>query len=651
MTQEEQHRQQLHDSTHDDGSSTQQPNIKATQGALNNLTAGASKGSPSTKDPALRNFGAKRHTSSLCGATQLTKVLDKKPPTIVVLIPSDGAWAKLKHAPCEVSSQDEQAALTERLPITTASVEPQPDGAQENTARSPKDKNDVAGATTYSFTFPRGIVPIAPSDAPMPKVAGRTGNSAFAVWVQPVIPITAATELGDTLQAWQFPQPDQKEHDEDYQAHPLKAAGVAKAMATKKIAAGWEVASAQAIERGHPVGLIEVPDDKDDTLFRLQQNKVAATDADTCGPSLKRKSPLMEREAERPIGNDTSVSKGREAAKYAPPMVAPQEWLKPFETEWTWRAIKNAKDKSSAQAILLNWIHKTRVEEVIDNLLEGLHSSERFRALEWLDELRKPKRYFICAQNSPQSLQIPVQIKTLEGSMTFSAKALLDSGCTRSSIHRDFVEAHKIPIKKTGSSIPVYNADGSCNKVGEIMAYAKLQLKIRNHSERIDLAITDLGSKEIFLRHDWLVCHNPAINWAMGSLTFAHCHCTKNPFILPDTDPDDEWELEEGDTILAVDFEEAIEICAIHKANELAAKAAEGKEEKTFEQMIPESYRNFKDLFNKESFDELPAQKPWDHAIELVPNAKNTLDCKVYPLNPVEQKELDKFLDENLASG
>ncbi|SJL08033.1 uncharacterized protein ARMOST_11392 [Armillaria ostoyae] len=367
----------------------------------------ASKGaeSPNTKDdqPALRNFGAKRHTSSPCGATQPTKVLDEKPPTIVVPIDTvsqprrtDGTWAKLKYAPCEVSS-DEQAAPTERSPIATIDVESRSDGARENTARNPMD--------------------------------------------------------------------------------------------TKTIPGRKEVAGAQAIERGHSVVMIEVPDEEDDTSFILQQNKVAATDADACGPSTKRKSPLMEKEAERPIGNDTSVSEGREAAKHAPPTVTPQEWLKPFETEWTWRAIKDAKDESSARAILLNWIHKTRAEEVVDNLLEGLHSSERFRALEWLDELRKPKRYLIRAQNSPQSLLIPVELETLERPITIQAKALLDSGCTGSSIHRDVVKKYGIPVQKTASPIPVYNADGSRNKAGEITTYAELRLKIGGHSERIDLAV------------------------------------------------------------------------------------------------------------------------------------------------------------------
>ncbi len=53
----------------------------------------------------------------------------------------------------------------------------------------------------------------------------------------------------------------------------------------------------------------------------------------------------------------------------------------------------------------------------------------------------------------------------------------------------------------------------------------------------------------------------------------------------------------------------------------------------------------------RKNFDELPERKPWDHAIELTPNARSTLDCKVYPLNRNEQEQLDALLDENLESG
>src|SRR4051794_979127 len=39
-----------------------------------------------------------------------------------------------------------------------------------------------------------------------------------------------------------------------------------------------------------------------------------------------------------------------------------------------------------------------------------------------------------------------------------------------------------------------------------------------------------------------------------------------------------------------------------------------------------------------------------DHMIKLVPNVQ-PINCKIYPPNPNEQKQLDKFLKENLQSG
>jgi hypothetical protein len=65
---------------------------------------------------------------------------------------------------------------------------------------------------------------------------------------------------------------------------------------------------------------------------------------------------------------------------------------------------------------------------------------------------------------------------------------------------------------------------------------------------------------------------------------------------------------------------------------------------------IPVHLQEFSSIFSKESFDALPNPKPWDHTIELVPGEKPS-GCKVYPLSPSEQKELDAFLKENLETG
>jgi len=55
-------------------------------------------------------------------------------------------------------------------------------------------------------------------------------------------------------------------------------------------------------------------------------------------------------------------------------------------------------------------------------------------------------------------------------------------------------------------------------------------------------------------------------------------------------------------------------------------------------------------VFAKEDFIILLEHRQWDHAIELIPGSEPK-SSKVYPLSPVEQKELDSFLEENLRTG
>ena len=66
--------------------------------------------------------------------------------------------------------------------------------------------------------------------------------------------------------------------------------------------------------------------------------------------------------------------------------------------------------------------------------------------------------------------------------------------------------------------------------------------------------------------------------------------------------------------------------------------------------MLPAEIMDYKDIFDKQTAEHFPESQPWDHAIDLkedfVPK-----DCKIYPLSPPEQIELDKFINENLAKG
>ena len=117
------------------------------------------------------------------------------------------------------------------------------------------------------------------------------------------------------------------------------------------------------------------------------------------------------------------------------------------------------------------------------------------------------------------------------------------------------------------------------------------------------------------------------------------------------TDPSDE-PLEEGDRIWATRLLPETEyICASSTISQRLAEAFKWNSEPLdYEKHIPPHLRDFHSVFAKESFDNLPESKPWDHAVELIPDA-TLKSCKVYPLTLSEQKELDAFLKENLNSG
>jgi hypothetical protein len=63
---------------------------------------------------------------------------------------------------------------------------------------------------------------------------------------------------------------------------------------------------------------------------------------------------------------------------------------------------------------------------------------------------------------------------------------------------------------------------------------------------------------------------------------------------------------------------------------------------------VPKEYHQFGSVFSEEEAQRFPKSKPYDHAIDLHSDAPATLDCKVYPLAPMEQGALEEFIKEHL---
>jgi len=82
----------------------------------------------------------------------------------------------------------------------------------------------------------------------------------------------------------------------------------------------------------------------------------------------------------------------------------------------------------------------------------------------------------------------------------------------------------------------------------------------------------------------------------------------------------------------------------------LAEGARRSKEAQATTTLLPAYVAEFQSVFAKEDFDILPEHRKWNHAIELIPGAEPK-SLKIYPLFPLEQTELDAFLEENLCTG
>src|SRR3979490_1929369 len=117
-----------------------------------------------------------------------------------------------------------------------------------------------------------------------------------------------------------------------------------------------------------------------------------------------------------------------------------------------------------------------------------------------------------------------------------------------------------------------------------------------------------------------------------------------------DAEPKGSWdELEEGDRLMYVMMPPDLEhVQATQTTSQRLAEAHYWNARA--DTKIPDYLREFESVFAKESFDKLLSQKIWDHAIKLELGS-SPVNCKVYPMSPLEQPKIDIFIQENFALG
>jgi hypothetical protein len=316
-------------------------------------------------------------------------------------------------------------------------------------------------------------------------------------------------------------------------------------------------------------------------------------------------------------------------------------------------------------------------------------------------EKKLPREYTIASTPSSKSFHVKVQVQATDTGNVSGADALLDCGAQGQFLHPDFVARNQISTRRLQRAIPVNNVDGTPNDSGPISEVADMVLRFKDHTERITFAITNLGKEDMILGLPWLKAHNPEVDWVKEEIQLTRCpdsckvcametrqarkeekkferakeKCRCGPLPKPTVEEEEEEEEEEEDEdvefgeecedadrwedgdrlfvaqISAQDYAPSQDIRATGNFSQRLAEAHRRNEgTQSFRDAVPDYLHEFEDVFAEESYDALPERKQWDHAIELVPDAKMN-NPKIYPLAPNEQKALDEFITENLQSG
>ena len=200
----------------------------------------------------------------------------------------------------------------------------------------------------------------------------------------------------------------------------------------------------------------------------------------------------------------------------------------------------------------------------------------------------------------------------------------------------------KLGMRELARPKKLYNIDDTTNKAGNVTHYVDLMVETAGRKKEMRFLVSDVGREDAILGYPWLATFEPSFSWAHGTIDVRNL-----PIVLRSVNP-----TQERSTIARITKKETttqpIEECGARGASTDLAIKAYDEQKKT---MIPPEYKRFTSVFSDEESQRFPPSRPWDHAIELKPDAPSHLRCKVYPMTREEDEALNKFIDDQLLKG
>ncbi|EKD03262.1 retrotransposon nucleocapsid protein [Trichosporon asahii var. asahii CBS 8904] len=220
-------------------------------------------------------------------------------------------------------------------------------------------------------------------------------------------------------------------------------------------------------------------------------------------------------------------------------------------------------------------------------------------------------------------------------------RALLDCGALGDFVSRAFVERHAIPTLKKRRASRLKLADGSTPTTldEEVILEVNLGGDFRPYRARFTVVPTLV--QPVILGMPFFYKETPLIDWRTGSVAARPRSITERAQAREEegglrvpADPLPEGALEDGDTLIAVSWQEG--------------DASGGRV--TRAEYVPDYYHEFMDVFSEETASQLPPHRPFDHTIVLE-EGKTLGYGPLYPISEKEAAELRAYLAEMQEKG
>ncbi|WAR55033.1 hypothetical protein PtB15_4B652 [Puccinia triticina] len=227
------------------------------------------------------------------------------------------------------------------------------------------------------------------------------------------------------------------------------------------------------------------------------------------------------------------------------------------------------------------------------------------------------------------------------------ASLLIDSGATHDVLSKSYAAAAGLLRNTTASRRTVLGVDGSTSRA----AY-EIDLTLNEEPRPSKFIITRLkDTYKGILGMPWIHKHGHQIDWTTRTLRSNHSNsAAASAASSPPKTSSTEGQGPMMGKARICDKQISTAKTSWSTSARLTAAGKAAIATRTVEELVPQSYHRFIDMFRKYSAKSLPPQRKYDFCVDLVPRATPQAS-QIIPLSPAENQALDTPIAEGLASG